>query len=152
MQTRTYVVLMPEQTPNTPLDILVETDPGSQDAPVVAGTDGAYYEILGRAVRVPNPASGAASFVPRLRLGYSVTITPYGVTPLIIPGVRLSESLVGDISSTDAGPTISVAVFADPAGGPAIRLVGANESAGQVYIVTLHITEPHDTDRSGTGA
>ena len=149
MISRLYVVKMPTEVSTNPVDILVETNPGSQAAPVVSGTDGAYYEWRGRPIVLPNP-SGDSSFVPRFRLGFEVSITPYGnAMSQSTPSVQLSASLAS-VSSTDAGPTISVPAFADPAGGAAIRLIGGVSSgittAGLVYLVSVQIPEAKDED------
>lgn len=144
MISRLYIVKMPTEVNTTPIDILVENDPGTQDDPVVAAGDGAYYEWRGRPIVLPNPA-GDSSFVPRFRLGFEVSVSPYSnaiVTDL--PGVQLSESLAS-ISSTDGGPLISVPSFPDPAG-PAIRLVGGVGTAGKVFMVSVQIPEAKDED------
>jgi hypothetical protein len=139
MLSRLYVVQMPEEVPTTPLDILVESAPGSKDAPALPG-DGAYYEWRGRPLRLETLAADGVSggFVPRLRLGFAVTITPYrqGVVTGV-PGTQLSASLVGDVSTTDGGPSINVPALPDPNGEPAIRLSGDVTTAGAVYLVTL---------------
>lgn len=154
MNTRTYVVKMPTSVSTTPLDILVQNSPGTQAAPVVAGGDGAYYEMLGRPLRIPVLAAAGASagFVPRLRLGFSLSIAPIKTAIVTdLPGVQLSASLAS-LSSTDSGPTISVPALADPAGGPAIRLIGGAGTAGGVFVVTLQVLEAKDVDRDSTGA
>lgn len=160
MISRLYVVLMPLETPGTALNILVESAPGTKDAPIVAGGDGAYYEWRGRPVRVPVHSGGApptaaaiaAGFTPRLRLGFQVTVTPYGAAIATdLPSVQLSESLAGDLSSTDVGPTISIAALADPAGEPVIRLVGGAGTAGLFYLVSLTCPEGKDEDRTSDG-
>lgn len=152
MITRTYVVQMPDEGPTTPLDILVESDPGSPDAPVTAG-DAAYYEWRGRPLRIPVLAADGVDegFVPRLRLGFLVTITPIAAAiQTDLPGVQLSESLAS-LASTDGGPTINVPTLADPGGEAAIRLVGGAGTAGLFYVVTLMCPEAKDEDRSNTG-
>lgn len=150
MISRTYIVLMPTETPTGPLDILVENNPGTQAAPVVAGGDGAYYEWRGLPLHLPNRV-GTPGFVPRLRLGFEVAVA--GISTAIVtdlPGVQLSASLAS-LSSTDSGPTISVPAFADPVAGPAIRLTGGAGTAGKVFAVTLKVAEARDEDRSPTG-
>ncbi|MBV8721701.1 MAG: hypothetical protein JO277_06105 [Candidatus Eremiobacteraeota bacterium] len=149
MITRTYVVKMPTSSPTTPLDILVTNSPGTQAAPVVAGTDGAYYEWLGRPLRVPVLAAAGASggFVPRLALGFLVSITRIAAAIVTdLPGVQLSQSLAS-LASTDGGPTISIPLLADPNGNPAIRLVGGANTAGDYFVVTLMCPEAKDVDR-----
>ncbi len=144
-----YIVKMPTSVPTAALDILVRT-PGSQAAPVVAGGDGAYYEVRARALVVPTPV-GSPGYVPRFRLGLSLALVPVGAQPFAIgPGAQLSASLAL-LSSTDVGPTINVAAFPDPAGGPAIRLVGGTagelSTAGTIYIVSLILSTARDEDR-----
>ena len=116
----------------------------------MAAADGAYYEWRGRPIVLPNPA-GDSSFVPRFRLGFEVSVSPYGnAMSSDLPAVQLSASLAS-VSSTDAGPTISVPAFADPVAGPAIRLVGGVRHAGKVFIVSVQIPEAKDetaTDRN----
>lgn len=153
MITRTYVVQMPND--DTPLDILVESAPGSQDAPVVisGGDDGSYYEWRGRPLRFPVLAAAGASggFVPRLRLGFTVTVTP--ISPFIcdsLPGVQLSESLAS-LASTDSGPSINIPTLADPSGEAVIRLVGGDDTQALFFTVTLMCPEAKDEDRSNTG-
>jgi hypothetical protein len=55
--------------------------------------------------------------------------------------VQLSESLAGDLSSTDSGPSISIPLLSDPGGEPAIRLVGSADTAGLFYLVSLQCPE-----------
>lgn len=142
---------MPNSVATNPLDILVQNNPGTKTAPVVAGGDGAYYELRGRPLRVPNPV-GSAGPVPRLRLGFSLSIVQVlAAVSGTFPGAQLSASL----AALAAGSTIPVPTFTDPAGGPAIRLVGGTigeaSTAGQIYIVSLLISEPKDEDRDPTG-
>jgi hypothetical protein len=147
---RTYIVKMPSEVSTNPVDILVQNNPGTQAAPVVAGSDGAYYEWRGLPLRLPNP-SGTNGFVPRLRLGFEVVVSPISDTIATdTPGVQLSASLAS-LSSTDVGPTINVPTFADPVAGPAIRLTGGAGTAGKVFAVTLKVSEAKDEDRSPTG-
>lgn len=139
MLSRQYVVQMPDESPSTALDILVQSAPGSQDEPVTVA-DAAYYEWRGRPLRLEVLAADgvAGGFVPRLRLGFLVTVTQYGPGPGTgLPEVQLSESLAGDLSSTDAGPSITIPLFTDPNGEPAIRLNGGADTAGQQYLVSL---------------
>lgn len=148
---RTYVVQMPDD--NTPLDILVQSNPGTQDAPVTPVGGGAYYEVRGLSVRFPNPASDATSFVPRGALGFQITVTPAGnVGPVGIPDVQPSTS-IASLASTDAGPSIAVPALADPNDEPVIRLIGdADTTDAKFYLVSLAIREARDADRSTTGA
>lgn len=152
MITRTYIVEMPSEVSTTPLDILVESAPGSPDAPALPG-DGKYFEWRGRPLRIPELAAAGASggFVPRLRLGFLVTITPIAAAiQTDLPGVQLSESLAS-LASTDSGPSINIPTLADPGGEAAIRLVGGTETSGLFYVVTLMCPEAKDEDRSNTG-
>ncbi len=151
MITRTYVVQMPEESPTAPLDILVESAPGSPDAPIVA--DGIYYEWRGRPLRIPVLAAAGVSegFVPRFRLGFTVTITPIAATVIAdLPGVQLSESLAS-LASTDSGPSLNIPTLADPGGEAAIRLTGSADTSGLFYLVMLMCPEAKDEDRSNTG-
>lgn len=157
MISRLYIVKMPTEVSTNPVDILVETNPGSQGAPVVSGSDGAYYEWRGRPLSLPNPASDPTTFIPRFRLGFEVSVTPYGTAMSeAVPSVQLSASLAS-VSSTDVGPTISVPAFPDPAGGAAIRLIGGVDggtgvtTAGRVFMVSVQIPEAKDEDRNPTG-
>jgi hypothetical protein len=151
MIVRTYVVKMPTSSPAVPLDILVTNAPGSQAAPTVVA-DAAYYEVLNRPFRTPVLAAAgqAAGFVPWTRLGFSIAVTPLkaGVVTTL-PGAQLSASLAA-LSSTDAGPSISVPTFADPAGGPSLRLTGSAGTAGGLFMVSMFVAEAKDTDQSGT--
>lgn len=152
MIVRTYVVKMPNETPTTAVDILVQNSPGTQSAPVVAGGDGAYYEVLGRPFRIPVLAAAgqAGGFVSPLRLGFSIAVTPYSTAIATdLPGAQLSASLAS-LSSTDAGPTISVPAFADPAGGPSLRLTGDTGTAGKVFLVSMFVAQARDADKSPT--
>lgn len=150
MINRQYIVKMPTSVATNPIDILIQNNPGTQAAPVVAGTDGAYYEWRGRPLRIPNP-SGTAGFVPRFRLGFIIGLVRISTAIVTdLPGVQLSASLAS-LSSTDAGPTISVPAFADPAGGPAIRLIGGTNTAGGVFVLTLLVAQAKDDDRNPTG-
>lgn len=160
MISRLYVVQMPSsESAATPLDILVESQPGTKAAPIVPAF-GAYYEWRGRPLRVPVHSGGApptaaaiaAGFTPRVRLGFHVTITPYGTAIATdLPKVQLSESLAGDLSSTDVGPSISIPVLADPAGEPVIRLIGGAATASLFFLVALVCPEGKDEDRSSEG-
>jgi hypothetical protein len=159
MISRTYVVQMPEGSEfgNT-LDILVRDDPGAPDAPVLGGANassGAYYEWRGRPLRFETIAADGASggFVPRLALGFSLSIVPVDDTSeaITIPSVQLSESLVGTLASTDTGPTINIPSFADPNDLPAIQLVNSETSAGLFFLVSLQVMEQKDEDRNAAG-
>jgi len=152
MIVRTYVVKMPTSVSTTPVDILVQNSPGSQSAPIVAGGDGAYYEVLGRPFRIPvlAAAGAAGGFVSPLRLGFSIAVTPYSTSIATdLPGAQLSASLAS-LSSTDAGPTISLPAFADPAGGPSLRLIGGAGTAGKFFMVSMFVAQARDTDKSPT--
>lgn len=153
MLSRLYIVQMPGESPTTPLDILVQSNPGSPSAPVVTG-EGKYYELRGRDLRLEAlAADGAAGgFVPRLRLGFTVSVTPYSANESVaVPGVQLSESLVGDLSSTDSGPSINIPVLSDPNGEPVIRLVGSSDTNGLFYLVSLQANEAREDNRPRGG-
>ena len=152
MIVRTYVVKMPTSVSTNPVDILVQNNPGSQSAPVVAGTDGAYYEVLNRPFRIPVLAAAgqAGGFAPPLRLGFSIAVTPIAAAiSAAVPGVQLSASLAS-LASTDTGPTMAIPAFPDPVGGPSLRLVGGIATAGLFFLVSMFVAEAKDTDRSGT--
>ncbi len=152
MITRTYIVQMPSEGADTPLDILVTSAPGSQSAPALPG-DGKYYECRGRPLRIPVLAAAGPDegFVPRTRLGFVVSITPIAADiQTDLPGVQLSESLAS-LASTDSGPSINIPTLADPNGEPAIRLTGGDGTQGLFYVVTLMCPEAKDEDRSSTG-
>jgi hypothetical protein len=153
MISRTYVVQMPGGgEAGHQLDILVQDDPGTQSDPVVLSS-GAYYEVRGRALRIPVLAAAGASagFVPRLQLGFSISVTPIGDTVTSIPAVQLSASLAS-LASTDTGPTIAIPAFADPNGQPAIRLTSDTDSDAGFFVVSLLISEQKDEDRDGAAA
>jgi hypothetical protein len=158
---REYIVQMPNSVATVPLDIVVEGFPGSSDAPVNAanspvgwsGGDGAYYEWTGRPLRLPVKAADGSTggFIPRLTLGFLVTITPIAAAlSVAVPGVQLSQTLAS-LASTDTGPSMPIPTLADPTYGPVIRLVGDTSSAGAFYVVSLQVMEPKDNDRSPTG-
>lgn len=153
MINRQYVVKMPTSSPAAPLYILVQDDPGTQDDPVVAGTDGAYYELRGRPIRFET-VSGDTGFVPRMALGFHVDLTPMSCTfPIVWPEVQFSASLIQNLSSTDSGPTIQVPTFADAtAGGPAILVQGNTGTEGNIFLLTLSIAEAKDEDRQATAS
>lgn len=160
---REYIVKMPTTAPTTPLDIIVQGYPGSQDAPISvaggttpvgwSGSDGAYYELRGRPLRLPVLAAAGqmGGFVPRLNLGFTLSILPVKTAIVTdIPGVQLSQTL-DSLASTDIGPTINIPVLADPAYGPVIRLTGGAATAGTYWILHLLVMEAKDEDRSATG-
>lgn len=150
MQLRTYVVKMPNETPTTALDILVLEDPGSPDAPVTAGGDGAYFEWLGRPVRFETQ-TGDNGFVPRLTPGFGVGVVPINTAGQVdMPGVQLSASLAS-LASTD-GSTVPVPALADGASGPMIRLVGTTNTAGKFFLVTLLSEDFSTHGRSAQGS
>lgn len=171
---RTYIVKAP--TTSDVLDIVVEgpvgftstaaaTTPGVKPyAPVQLsnapvgwnGTDGAYYEILGKTLGVPLKAliSGSANpaFVPRFRLGWGISFVSLDASILsAAPSVLLSQSLVGNLGTTDG--TIVLATLADPSYGPVIRLTGLSDEGflGQLFALHLRVMEPKDEDRNPIG-
>ena len=151
MISRTYVVLMPSgEAASTPVNIFLQDDPGTIDAPVSQGS-AAYFEVRGRPVRFETVfADGVANgFVPRLALGYSLSVTPLvsAATPIAasVPAVALSQSLVPDQS------ILTVPVLADPSGMPAIQLQGSSDTQSHVVLVSLQIMEAKDDDRTGNG-
>ncbi len=151
MITRTYVVQMPgSETPTAPVDILVQSAPGTTNAPVISGGTGAYYEVRGRPLRIPVLAAQGqgAGFVPRLTLGLAVSLVPLSTAANgpDLPGVQLSASLAS-LASLDG--TIAIPAFADPGGQPAIRLTGSANTEGHFYLLTLQVPEGKDEDRAG---
>lgn len=165
---RTYVVQMPAGSgSNQPVDIIVEGYPGTQDDPISiangtapsgwnANGNAAYYELLGRPLRLPNALdNGASQYVPRFHLGWNLTVTLMSNSAVPVPpppSVQYSASLIQNLTSGDAGPSVTVPTFADPTYGPSIRLTnGSGGDGGQVYLVTLMVVEPKDIDRTPTG-
>jgi hypothetical protein len=149
MIARTYYVVMPaavgEATPGD-LDIVVEL-PGTQAAPVATGNapagwvgaTGSYYEIRARPLRLP-VVVGDAGFVPRLNLGWSLSVMPYAAGA----GVphQLSASLQSSLDAT---------ALTDPSYGPVIRLKGSVETGEQQLVVNLLVMEQKDEDRNAAG-
>ncbi len=146
MIARTYYVEMPiavgESDPGD-IDIVLEL-PGEQADPIDTGNSpagwvgatGSYYEIRGRAVRLPVQV-GDAGFVPRLNLGWSISVAAYGAGAA--PAYELSASLQ---SSLDATP------LTDPSYGPVLRLKGTADTGGQQLVVNLLVMEAKDEDRA----
>ena len=156
---RTYIVKMPNETPTTPLDIVVEGFPGTNAVPIKTSTapvgwsggDGVYYEWTGRALRLPNKLSlGASQFIPRFLLGWSLSM--YRINTAIVtdlPAVLLSQSLVDDLSSGDG--SIVSAPLTDPSYGPVIRLTGGAATAAAIFVVHLQVMQARDNDRVAAG-
>lgn len=163
---RQYFVLMPSNASSmTSIDILPR-QVGTMAAPmrIAAGgtappagwgvfgavnADGQVAELRGRPINFETVAADAA-FNPRFGLGFSLSIMPADsgsdgcVTP---PTYQLSASLLGTLAAP-----FNVAQIADPAYGPAIRLLNNPDVQGRVFIVTLSVAEPRDDDRSQTGS
>lgn len=147
MIARTYYVTMPaavgEAAPGD-IDIVLEL-PGTQANPVDStnapagwvGDTGSYYEIRGRVVRLP-VVVGDAGFVPRLNLGWSISVATYNDVGAA-PAYALSASLQ---ASLNAAP------LADPAYGPVLRLIGRVDTAELQVVVNLLIMEAKDEDRA----
>lgn len=150
---RTYLVAL--NTDANSLDIVVDGPVGTAAAPVNNGTaapagwvgsDGQYYELQGRTLPVPT-RFGDADFVPRLALGWNVSVQPVNeaVTGTEPPmAVRFSRSLVGVLAGAFA-----VNNLADPAYGPVLRLEYPNSWRNQVVIVTLTVFEAKDFKGNG---
>lgn len=159
MINRTYICRMPNVAGGSVnLDIAVQNAPGTRSAPVGSGgvaaaaAVGAYYEWRGRPLRFPNPSTPAASFVPRARLGWNVSVYQYGAVQANSPGVILSASIISSLVSTEGGgPIISPTLLADPAYGPTIRLINAAALADLIYIVHFNIMEQDDEDGARGG-
>ncbi len=118
--------------------------------------DGAYYELRARPLRIPVLSGGAPptaaqisnGFVPRMRLGFALSVVPVATgIQTDVPGVQLSSSLVPALGITG----LTLAALADPSYGPVIRLTGGANTAGKTYLVTLAIMEAKDEDRNAAG-
>ena len=151
MISRTYVVSMPAgEDAAIPVNLFVQDDPGTIDAPVSQGS-ASYFELRGRPLRFETTAEDGVvnGFVPRLTLGFGLSVVPLVslATPIstVVPSVALSASLIPDIS------ILTVPVLADPSDMPAIQLTGSTDTASHVYLVTLQVMEAKDEDRSPTG-
>jgi len=125
----------------------------------VAGGANWYYEIRGRAIRVPN-AVGSVASIPRLRLGSYLDIvrlmdSTNGALVGTLPGVALSTSLALDpITNPLLGNEIGI--FADPAYGPVIRLrngaaLYVGEMVGAYFLVSLGLAENKNEDWTNLG-
>ncbi len=154
MINRTYVVKMPESGSGaTPLDILVETAPGTNAAPITSAT-GLYYEWRGRTLRFEQRkllSTGAANpaWSPRARLGIQLSVTAFGnaAAAADVPDAQLSASF-GVFSATGmAVPAVADSV----SGGPFIRLIGTASTADKFYLVNLLIAEDKDENRTPGG-
>lgn len=148
MISRTYVVNMPAGgDAAVPVNIFVQNDPGTIDAPVSQGS-ASYFEWRGRPLRFET-VFGDAGFVPRLTLGFGLSVVPLVslTTPIatVVPSVALSQSLVPDLS------ILQVAPLADPSDMPAIQLTGSSSTASHAYLVTLQVMEAKDEDRTAEG-
>ena len=156
MITRTYDILMPDD--NADVDIHVEGDAnwgavGAASVAVASGDTGFYAEWRNRRLRIPIRAGTgtevAAGFVPRLRLGFGVSLTAVSVVINDVPSVRFSRSLVGDVLSTAAGATTpGDGTFPDTAGGATIRVRGNVSYSGEMFRLTLTIPEAKDEGAS----
>lgn len=157
MINRTYIVKMPTSTSTAPVDIAVQSNPGSNAAPVVPSApaaDAAYYEWRGRTLRfeqlkLTSAGAANANWSPRVRLGVLVNVSSFGNAAIDtdLPDLQLSASF-----GTFAATGIAVPALADSvANGPIIRLIGGAATAGKFFIVTLMIAEDKDEDRSPSG-
>lgn len=157
MLSRTYDVLMPSDG-TTAVEIKVENfTPGSAPAPVAAGSDGFYMEWRNRPLRVPIKAGSATTpatgFVPRFRLGFSLSIIPISATPVTaLPSVQCSRSLVGDVFSTVSGTTTpGDGTYQDPSGSPAIKINNLNDATvkGKLFRVSLLVMDRFEDNEPG---
>jgi hypothetical protein len=148
MISRTYVVDMPAgEDAAVPVNILVQNNPGTIDAPVAQGS-ASYFEWRGRPLRFES-VYGDPGFVPRLTLGFGLSVVPLVslTTPIaaVVPSVALSQSLIPDLSIFQVEP------LADPSGMPVIQLTGSSATASHAYLVTLQVMEAKDEDRTAEG-
>lgn len=157
MISRTYLVLMPSNAGATAqVDIPVEGNAnwgtvGATSGPVVAvGADGFYVEQRNRRLRIPIKA-GNTGFVPRLRLGFSLSVQQVGGTGAAnLLAIQLSQSLVGNVFSNAAGATVTGdANLPDPSGVPVIRLLNTAAVQGLQFRIFLNVMTPEDDDPSG---
>jgi len=162
MISRVYTILMPSNAAvNATVDIPVEGTAAwgavsLTTGPVVAaGADGFYVEQRNRRVRVPVKAGAAATvaagFVPRFRLGFTLSaqqLTGTGAANLLV--ISCSRSLVGDVFSTTAsGTTPGDGTLQDPSSAPVLRLFNTAAVQGLRFRVFLQIMEAKDEDRDG---
>jgi len=166
MINRTYLVLMPSVASTmASLDILPRGPVGTVLLPVriaAGGTtpptnwqvfgatvgDGQFCELRGR----PVPFSAlladgaAAGFMPRLALGWQISVHNVDTSSAGVPQMQMSTSVMGDLPSP-----FSVSHLTDPAYGPVIRLLNAAAVQGRMFVVTLGIAQQRDEDRAETG-
>lgn len=157
MVNRTWLVKMPTSTATAPVDIAVQSNPGSNSAPVTPAApaaDATYYEWRGRTLRFEQLkllSSGAAnsSWSPRARLGFQVSVQSFGNAGIDtdLPDLQLSASF-----GTFAATGLAVPALADSVtAGPIIRLIGGTATAGKFFLVNLLIAEAKDEDASAGG-
>jgi hypothetical protein len=131
------------------------------DGWAAAGTLNWYYELRGRALRLPN-AVGSAAPVPRTRLGGYLAIVGLedsvngGAAACTLPKVAISASLAPNpITNPLLGNEI--AAFADPAYGPVIRLLNSTllfteeRATAAYFLVSLGLAENKDEDWTNLG-
>lgn len=154
MINRTYLVKMPTSVSTTPVDIAVQSSPGTSTTPITTATDAVYYELRGRALRFEQlklTSTGAAnsSWMPRARLGVLAQVQSFGnaAQQTEVPDLQLSASF-----ATWAATGIAIPALADSTSlGPILRLIGGAGTAGKFYMVNLIVFEAKDEDRSPTG-
>jgi hypothetical protein len=117
MRSRVYTVKLPTDG-LTPIDIPVEgpfaAAVGAVSAPSVVGVDGFFAEWRNRPLRCPNKFSqGAAQFIPRFRLGFSLSAA-LAAAPPTGPGSTSPLRLVasGVALAVGVGATVAVGPFA----------------------------------------
>lgn len=159
MISRTYTVLMPSNAGATAqVDIPVENfNPSAAPAPVAVGADGFYSEWRNLPIRVPIKAGSAATpangFVPRFRLGFSISVQQIGGTGAAnLLAIQLSRSLVGNVFSDAAGATTpGDGTFQDPSGAPTIRLLNTAAVQGLTFRVHLLVYTQSDDQANRIG-
>lgn len=157
MINRTWLVKMPTSTATAPVDIAVQSAPGSNTTPIVPAApaaDAAYYEWRGRTLRFEQLkllSTGAANtaWTPEARLGFQVSVASFGNAGIDtdLPDVQLSASFGAFAAAGMAIPALADSVTA----GPIIRLIGGAATAGKFYVVNLLIAEDKDENRSPHG-
>ena len=181
---RTYVVNFPGAQRAQPVfvDICVRATMGTRPLPVadpatygagnvtpppagwVAVCGGAaYYELRGRTISFERlfAAGAAGGFTERARLGFHLSLTPYGDWTAFVayspPCVQLSQSLLAALGG-DVGTAIPATNLADPVYGiaqPVIRVFvprnGAAAHAVGPMLVNFSIAERKDEDFSPAG-
>jgi len=179
---RTYLASFatPEQGTGPGIDIVVSL-PGSRGKPVLdptvypavpntpapsgwnaLGTGAWYYELRGRALRVP-VLTGGPGFTPRTNLGYHLAIVQLdqaggaNAGAGAIPSYRLSASLALPPVANSGLQNPGSLAFTDPAYGPVIRLNDTGEFTTRtsiyppIFLVSFALAENKDEDFGNLG-